>query len=157
MIGRNEDTSHWPSDTLYPQKLSQTLLTSGGHLVSKVRSQTEATEFVWTTRIASLWAKILIPKPSKYEEDNDVHCHCWVIWWHINFEIWLFSSAILVKLLTSLIISLLFSVRWNKVPSPEALGNFDLLLDEELTSQEEHSAHQSRSRSDTRTPLYRWK
>ncbi|GFG32619.1 hypothetical protein Cfor_12369, partial [Coptotermes formosanus] len=48
-------------------------------------------------------------------------------------------------------------VRWNKIPSPEALGNFDLLLDEELASQEEHPTNQSRNRSDTRTPLYRWK
>ncbi|KDR22678.1 hypothetical protein L798_12812, partial [Zootermopsis nevadensis] len=48
-------------------------------------------------------------------------------------------------------------VRWNKVPSPEALGNFELLLDEELAFQEEHPANQSRSRSDLRGPLFRWK
>lgn len=28
-------------------------------------------------------------------------------------------------------------VRWNKIPSPEALGNFELLLDEELAAQED--------------------
>lgn len=28
-------------------------------------------------------------------------------------------------------------VRWNKIPNPEALGNFELLLDEELAAQEE--------------------
>ncbi|XP_024941511.1 probable tubulin polyglutamylase TTLL1 isoform X4 [Cephus cinctus] len=28
-------------------------------------------------------------------------------------------------------------VRWNKCPSPEAMGNFELLLDEELAAQEE--------------------
>lgn len=30
-----------------------------------------------------------------------------------------------------------FSVRWNKVTSQEALGNFELLIDEELAAQEE--------------------
>lgn len=29
------------------------------------------------------------------------------------------------------------SVRWNKCPSPEAMGNFELLLDEELYALEE--------------------
>lgn len=29
-----------------------------------------------------------------------------------------------------------FSVRWNKVPSPDRLGNFELLLDEELAALE---------------------
>lgn len=28
-----------------------------------------------------------------------------------------------------------FSVRWNKIPSAENLGNFELLIDEELASQ----------------------
>lgn len=28
-------------------------------------------------------------------------------------------------------------VRWNKVPNPESLGNFELLLDEELLAQDE--------------------
>lgn len=32
-----------------------------------------------------------------------------------------------------------FSVRWNKIPSADALGNFDLLLDEELAAQEEQA------------------
>lgn len=28
-----------------------------------------------------------------------------------------------------------FSVRWNKIPSAENLGNFELLIDEELAAQ----------------------
>ncbi|XP_055537111.1 polyglutamylase complex subunit TTLL1-like [Wyeomyia smithii] len=28
-------------------------------------------------------------------------------------------------------------VRWNKIPSPEMLGNFDLLIDEEIAAQDE--------------------
>lgn len=32
------------------------------------------------------------------------------------------------------------SVRWNKTPSPEALGNFELLLDEELAQDESNNA-----------------
>lgn len=31
------------------------------------------------------------------------------------------------------------SVRWNKIPSQEALGNFELLIDEELAAQDENS------------------
>lgn len=31
------------------------------------------------------------------------------------------------------------SVRWNKIPAPEALGNFELLLDEELAAQDENN------------------
>lgn len=38
-------------------------------------------------------------------------------------------------------------VRWNKVPSPDVLGNFELLLDEELTSQEESVQHQQRDKN----------
>lgn len=44
-------------------------------------------------------------------------------------------------------------VKWNKTPSPESLGSFELLLDEELAAQGQsgagssgdhhHSAHQS--------------
>lgn len=30
-------------------------------------------------------------------------------------------------------------MRWNKIPSADALGNFDLLLDEELAAQEEQA------------------
>ncbi|KAG8234865.1 hypothetical protein J437_LFUL013152 [Ladona fulva] len=50
-------------------------------------------------------------------------------------------------------------VRWNKVPAPEALGNFMLLLDEELASQDEaqSSALPSKTRSDARGPSQRWK
>jgi len=28
-------------------------------------------------------------------------------------------------------------VKWNKIPSPDALGSFELLLDEELAAQSE--------------------
>jgi hypothetical protein len=38
------DTSRWPRNTLYPQKLALTSPTNGGCLVGKVRSRTEATE-----------------------------------------------------------------------------------------------------------------
>jgi hypothetical protein len=36
--------SHRPRDTLYPQMLALTSLTSGGHSVGIVRSRTQATE-----------------------------------------------------------------------------------------------------------------
>jgi hypothetical protein len=39
------DPSRWPRGTLYPQKLTLTLLTSGGRSVGVVRSQIQATEF----------------------------------------------------------------------------------------------------------------
>lgn len=29
------------------------------------------------------------------------------------------------------------SVRWNKIPNPENLGNFELLIDEDLAAQDE--------------------
>jgi hypothetical protein len=42
------DPSRWPRDTLYPQKLALTSPTSGGRSISTVRSQTQATEFIFT-------------------------------------------------------------------------------------------------------------
>jgi hypothetical protein len=42
---RRMDTSLWPRDFLYPQKLVLTSLTSGGRSVGIVRSLTQATEF----------------------------------------------------------------------------------------------------------------
>ncbi|KAE8749682.1 hypothetical protein FOCC_FOCC003669 [Frankliniella occidentalis] len=42
--------------------------------------------------------------------------------------------------------------RWNKVPSPEALGNFELLLDEDLAAQDDQPR-----RSDNRAHSSRWK
>jgi hypothetical protein len=39
------DPLRWPHDTLYPQKLALTSLTSGDHSVGIVRLQTQATEF----------------------------------------------------------------------------------------------------------------
>lgn len=38
-------------------------------------------------------------------------------------------------------------VRWNKVPSADALGNFELLLDEELTAQDVNGSNQPREKS----------
>jgi hypothetical protein len=40
------DPSRWPRDTVYPQTLALTSLTSGGRLAGIGRSQTQATEFV---------------------------------------------------------------------------------------------------------------
>lgn len=38
-------------------------------------------------------------------------------------------------------------VRWNKVPSNDVLGNFELLLDEELSAHEENGPNQQRDRN----------
>lgn len=38
-------------------------------------------------------------------------------------------------------------VRWNKVPCADSLGNFELLLDEELTTQDESGQNQQRDRN----------
>lgn len=32
--------------------------------------------------------------------------------------------------------NVIFSVRWNKIPSREAMGEFDLLIDEDIINQE---------------------
>jgi hypothetical protein len=40
------DSSRWPRDTLYPQKLAITSFTSGGRSVGIVRSRTKAKVFV---------------------------------------------------------------------------------------------------------------
>ncbi|KAL9886412.1 polyglutamylase complex subunit TTLL1-like isoform 1-T2 [Glossina fuscipes fuscipes] len=46
-------------------------------------------------------------------------------------------------------------VRWNKIPSQDALGNFELLLDEEIAAQEDNSnAHHSKN---ARSLGNRWK
>ncbi|XP_046671709.1 polyglutamylase complex subunit TTLL1 [Homalodisca vitripennis] len=45
--------------------------------------------------------------------------------------------------------------RWNKIPTPDKLGNFELLIDEELAAHEEQTAA-GRYR-DTRGPTSRWK
>lgn len=50
----------------------------------------------------------------------------------------------------------LFSVRWNKIPSPDALGNFELLLDEELAAQEE-ALNGAASGKDKSKGSNRWK
>jgi hypothetical protein len=41
------DRSHWPLGILYPQKLALTPPTSGGRSVGRVRSRTQATEFLF--------------------------------------------------------------------------------------------------------------
>jgi hypothetical protein len=41
----HRDLPRWPLNTLYPQKLALTSLTSGGHLFGIVRFQTRAKEF----------------------------------------------------------------------------------------------------------------
>jgi hypothetical protein len=43
------DPSRWPRNTLYPQKLVLTSLTSGGRSVSIVRSRTQVTESFFFT------------------------------------------------------------------------------------------------------------
>lgn len=48
----------------------------------------------------------------------------------------------------------LISVKWNKLPSPEALGNFELLLDEELAVQDERESSLSKYRGSS---LNKWK
>lgn len=47
-----------------------------------------------------------------------------------------------------------FSVRWNKIPNPEMLGNFDLLIDEEIAAQDDGAPNNNgKSRSNNN----RWK
>lgn len=53
--------------------------------------------------------------------------------------------------------SICFSVRWNKVPSPDSLGNFELLLDEELAAQDEAVHGSSSSAKDKSKGGSRWK
>ncbi|XP_059486933.1 polyglutamylase complex subunit TTLL1 [Neocloeon triangulifer] len=50
-------------------------------------------------------------------------------------------------------------VRWNKTPSPEALGNFELLLDEDLAAQDDAGPSSSSSHGSARygRPSNRWK
>ncbi|KMQ95270.1 putative tubulin polyglutamylase ttll1-like protein [Lasius niger] len=45
-------------------------------------------------------------------------------------------------------------VKWNKSPSPEALGNFELLLDEELAAQDEREGSSNKYRGSS---LSKWK
>ncbi|XP_070172776.1 polyglutamylase complex subunit TTLL1 isoform X3 [Polyergus mexicanus] len=45
-------------------------------------------------------------------------------------------------------------VKWNKSPSPEALGNFELLLDEELAAQDEREGLSNKYRGSS---LNKWK
>ncbi|XP_063706533.1 polyglutamylase complex subunit TTLL1-like [Culicoides brevitarsis] len=45
-------------------------------------------------------------------------------------------------------------VRWNKIPNPEALGNFDLLIDEDLAAQDDNNPS---SNGKHKTNNHRWK
>jgi len=60
---------------------------------------------------------------------------------YILIKIKIFSKFTRLKFTVSLI-----SVKWNKLPSPEALDNFKLLLDEELTIQDERQNLASKHR-----------
>lgn len=46
------------------------------------------------------------------------------------------------------------SVRWNKIPSLEALGNFELLLDEEIAAQDDTTHNRDRKNQQSTN---RWK
>jgi hypothetical protein len=50
------DPSHWPRDTLYPQKLPLTSPTSGGRSVGIVRSLTQATKFSYLVLVRNITA-----------------------------------------------------------------------------------------------------
>jgi hypothetical protein len=45
------------------------------------------------------------------------------------------------------------SVRWNKIPSQEALGNFELMIDEDLAAQDDSSNGAGKNRASNN----RWK
>lgn len=48
-------------------------------------------------------------------------------------------------------------VRWNKVPSADALGNFELLIDEELAAQEEQHQNSNNAHNKASKMGSRWK
>jgi hypothetical protein len=62
--------SRWPRGSLYPQKLALTSPTNGGQLVGVVRSQTQATEFVFvfvtttSAEVKETWAYTSTPHTS---------------------------------------------------------------------------------------------
>lgn len=47
-----------------------------------------------------------------------------------------------------------FSVRWNKIVNPEALGNFELLIDEDLAAQDDSNTNNTGRNKGTN---HRWK
>lgn len=49
------------------------------------------------------------------------------------------------------------SVRWNKIPNPEALGNFELLIDEELAAQDDVNSNKDKSKTSGYSTHNRWK
>lgn len=50
-----------------------------------------------------------------------------------------------------------FSVRWNKIPSPDALGNFELLIDEEILAREDLGGGNDKSGHHRASHSSRWK
>lgn len=65
-------------------------------------------------------------------------------------------SVIMQNVFTTFIVSLLPSVHWNKVPATDKYGDFDLLLDEELYQNSDHSAAH-RGKQPDRHSAPRWK
>lgn len=49
--------------------------------------------------------------------------------------------------------NVIFSVRWNKIPSKESMGDFELLVDEELIQYEENEMNDKYPTKSN----YRWK
>lgn len=49
------------------------------------------------------------------------------------------------------------SVRWNKIPNPEALGNFELLIDEELAAQDDVNSNKDKLKTSGFGAHNRWK
>lgn len=52
---------------------------------------------------------------------------------------------------------LISSVRWNKIPNPNALGNFELLIDEELAAQDDGNSNKDKSKTSAFSTHNRWK
>lgn len=52
---------------------------------------------------------------------------------------------------------LFFSVRWNKIPNPSNLGNFELLIDEELAAQDDGNTNKDKQKTGAFGTHNRWK
>lgn len=50
-----------------------------------------------------------------------------------------------------------YSVHWNKVPTPDKYGDFELLIDEELYQNSDHSSSHRGGRQSDRHSAPRWK
>jgi hypothetical protein len=64
------DSSRWPCGTLYPQKLALTWQTSGGRSDGIVRSQTQATEFVFVFYYNSTRVVVLLQLFTDFPESR---------------------------------------------------------------------------------------